>query len=309
MSPTMIFGRILLPMVGVTLAAVLAWQLATARSAPVASSPAASSWDENGEAGRKSLADGANIVAEGRVVPAPGARVVVGAEVSGTIASVAVREKSVVKKGDLLVEFKLDEMLPSIREAAAQLAEAEAMLAHSVQDGVALDSPRAKGVFTANDRDAIRHDIGAARSHRDAAKAAVERLEIAKSKYRVVAPMDGVVVASQVEPGETVQFAAPLVTIVDLSRLRIRAEVDEFDVSRCAAGSTASITAEGYPGKSWGGIVEEVADSVVGRDIRPEDPARVSDAGILPVRIKIREPFPLKLGQRVEVRIGASTEQ
>ena len=39
-------------------------------------------------------------------------------------------------------------------------------------------------------------------------------------------------IARHADPGETVNAAAPLVTIVDLSRLRVEAEVDEFDIAR-----------------------------------------------------------------------------
>ncbi len=96
-----------------------------------------------------------------------------------------------------------------------------------------------------------------------------------------------------------------MVTIADLARIRIEAEVDEFDTGRVALGAEVSITAEGFPGESWRGKVEEVPDSVVPRRIRPEDPGRPIDARVLPVKITFSEPTPLKLGQRVEVEILA----
>ena len=53
------------------------------------------------------------------------------------------------------------------------------------------------------------------------------------------------VVARHADPGETVGPAAPLVTIVDLSRLRVEAEVDEFDIAHVAVGAEATFAAEG----------------------------------------------------------------
>ena len=41
-------------------------------------------------------------------------------------------------------------------------------------------------------------------AHRDAAKAAVDRLEAEVAKYRIVAPIDGVIIAREVDLGETV---------------------------------------------------------------------------------------------------------
>ena len=56
--------------------------------------------------------------------------------------------------------------------------------------------------------------------------------------------------------------------------------------------------------------VEEIADVVVARQTRPEDPGRPSDTRILPVWLTFREANPLKLGQRVEVEIaGASRDR
>ena len=118
------------------------------------------------------------------------------------------------------------------------------------------------------------------------------------------------VVARHADPGETVGPAAPLVTIVDLSRLRVEAEVDEFDIAHVAVGAEATITAEGYAGRRWRGEVEEIADAVVARQTRPEDPGRPADTRVLPVWLAFREANPLKLGQRVEVEIvGASRDR
>jgi hypothetical protein len=62
--------------------------------------------------------------------------------------------------------------------------------------------------------------------------------------------------------------------------------------------------AEGYDGASWRGRVEEIPDAVVGRRLKPQDPGKPEDTRVLLVKIALLEPTPLKLGQRVEIRIG-----
>ena len=95
------------------------------------------------------------------------------------------------------------------------------------------------------------------------------------------------------------------VTIADLNRLRIEAEVDEFDTQRVARGDVM-ITARGLPWPAKRrGTVEEIPDSVVARRTRPEDPGCPIDARVLPIKIMFSEPTPLKLGQRVEIEILA----
>ena len=78
------------------------------------------------------------------------------------------------------------------------------------------------------------------------------------------------VTARHAHPGETVEVAAKIVTIADLNRVRIEAEVDAYDSGRVALGAEVRITAEGFERASWLANVEEIPDSVVPRRIRPK---------------------------------------
>ncbi|MEO8034858.1 MAG: HlyD family efflux transporter periplasmic adaptor subunit, partial [Acidobacteriota bacterium] len=93
-------------------------------------------------------------------------------------------------------------------------------------------------------------------------------------------------------------------TIADLRRTRIEAEIDEFDAARVSPSSKVTVTAEGYDGQQWTGRVEEVPDSVTSRRLKPQDPSKPIDTRVLLVKIAMAEPTPLKLGQRVEVRVS-----
>ena len=152
--------------------------------------------------------------------------------------------------------------------------------------------------------DADLRGLDLARARRDAAVAGRDRLDALIAKTRITAPIDGVVTARHVQPGEIAGPGTAVVTIADLNRLRIEAEVDEFDTARVAVGSPVLITAEGYGPTKWRGTVEEIPDSVVGRRTRPADPGRPIDARVLPVKIALAEPTPLKLGQRIDVEIA-----
>ncbi len=296
MSFSMILGRIVLPAAGLLLAIAITW-----RSVQTIAQQA-----DAGPVRLHSIApDGPfpRITAEGRVVAYPGARVTVGTEVLGTIVNMPVREKAAVKKGDLLVELRSEDVKAGLREAHHHLTEAEAAL-RLEQLRSRLD--RILPLVTAKEPqqpDARRDMLSAAVARRDAAKAAIDRLEAELAKYRIVAPIDGVIIERHTEPGETVSAASPLLTIVDLRRLRVEAEVDEFDIESVVAGAVATITVEGYPPRHFRAEVEEIADVVVPRRLRPEDPGRSADTRVLSVKVAFREPFTLKLGQRVEIAI------
>ena len=64
-----------------------------------------------------------------------------------------------------------------------------------------------------------------------------------------------------------------------------------------------AITADGFPGQSWKGRVEEVPDSVTLRRLKPQDPSRPTDTRVLAVKVAFVEKTPLKLGTTVELRI------
>jgi multidrug efflux pump subunit AcrA (membrane-fusion protein) len=307
----MFLGRVVLPGLGLLLAVVLAWQ--AVRNVTAGGTPELTRSETSaGAAGPDAAppvatppAASGTITAEGRVVAYPGALVTVGTEVLGTIITMPVREKSAVRKGDLLVELRSDETRALLRKANVALADAEASV-RAEQDRLQreLRMPTFAGPTTGE-----RHDMAGALARRDMARAEVECLEAALARYRILAPIAGVVVARHAHPGETVGPAAQLLTIADLSQLRVEAEIDEFDIPRVSLGALAVIAAEGARGRRFRGIVVEVADAVVARQTRPEDPGRPSDTRVLPVWISYREPTNLRLGQRVEIEITTARDR
>jgi len=301
----MLLGRVVLPAAAVLLAIALGWHWMQNVAVRTGFALAQTSAVATGEPSRGVHGDpSGRVTAEGRVVALPGAEVTVGTEVLGTIVSMPVRENVAVHKGDLLVELRADDVRASLREAQSRLTEAEVGLRlEQARSGLDRIFPALRGQ-PAQSPEARRENFTAATARRDAARAAVDHFEAAAAKYRILSPIDGVVVTRHADPGETVSPTSPLVTIVDLTRLRVEAEVDEFDTPRIAPQAHATITAEGYRGRHWLGQVEEIASVVVARQTRPADPGRPADTRVLLVKVAIREPNPLKLGQRVEVDIA-----
>jgi hypothetical protein len=91
--------------------------------------------------------------------------------------------------------------------------------------------------------------------------------------------------------------------------VRIEAEVDEYDADLVKVGAPVKITAEGFPGQTWRGVVEEVPSVVVDKGLEPRDPSRPVDVRVLLVKIAFQEATPLKLGQRAEVEIAGEESQ
>jgi RND family efflux transporter MFP subunit len=242
------------------------------------------------------------VVAEGRLVSYPDAQVTVGSDAAGTVERLNVHEKDVVRRGDTIAIIRADDTRAALNESRARVAEAEADIRL-----FELESARAKNLWeqavgSKQAWEKADRDLDAARARRASAVAEVQRLEATLAKTIVKAPIDGTVVVRSIDIGERIENGQAIVTLANLSRTRVEAEVDEFDASRVKLGAPATITAEGF-NSSWKGTIEEIPDSVVSRRLKPQDPSKPIDTRVLLVKIALSERSPLKLGQRVEVQI------
>jgi len=296
MTRTTTIFRIVLPLAGIGILGAFVWQARQARGTPL-------SVPTDGPATTERVG---GTRAEGRVAAYPGAEVTVGTDLAGTVSHVLVREKDIVHRGQLLVELASGEQRAALDEARARIGEAEANLRLAQAQVSRWQALRAQNLAAQQSLDGAVRDRDAAQAQLDLAHATADRLAAVLAKTRIVSPIDGVVIARSVEAGQTVESGTSLITVADLARTRIEAEIDEFDAGRIALGASVAVSAEGYAGRTWRGRVEEIPDAVVARRLRPEDPGRPSDTRVLLVKIAFLEPTPLKLGQRVVLEIGTS---
>jgi HlyD family secretion protein len=248
----------------------------------------------------------AEIRAEGWVVAYPGARIIVGTDVAGTVVRMLVEEKDQVRKGQLIAEVRSDDTRAALDEARATVTQSEADIRLFDTEVTRAQTLYDEKVGTKQALDRAIRDRDSAQARRETASATVRRLEATLDKTRIFAPISGVVLSRLVQPGETVKENSSLVELADLSRTRVEAEVDEFDTGHVHIGDLVKIHAEGYEGQSWSGRVEEIPDAVVGRQLKPQDPMKPIDTRVLLVKVAFAERTPLKLGQKVEVGIVAS---
>lgn len=240
--------------------------------------------------------------AEGRIVTYPGFNVTVGSDIAGTIARVAVDEKDSVRKGQILAVIRADDTRAALAEAKAKVGEADADIRLYEQEVQRWRDLYAQNAGTKQAWDNAERNLDTSRAHRASALAEVARLEALLAKTIIKSPIDGVVITRSVQPGEAISSGAAIATIADLRKTRIEAQVDEFDAGRVSLGSSATITAEGFD-QQWKAHVEEIPDAVVARTLKPNDTTKPTDTRVLLVKLALDQPTPLKLGQRVEVRV------
>ncbi len=126
-------------------------------------------------------------------------------------------------------------------------------------------------------------------------------------KTSIKAPISGKVIRKYAEEGELVNLVSAetmLAAIADMGSVRVNAEVDETDAGKIKVGDPADVTSDAYPGKTFNGEIEEMADYVGVRKVKPNNPVKNLDMKVVQVKIKLKEKTPLRLGMTVDVRIA-----
>ena len=83
------------------------------------------------------------------------------------------------------------------------------------------------------------------------------------SQANIRAPRDGTVYYLPVREGQFVNSGDLLVQVAELSKVQLRAFVDEPDIGKLAAGQPVTVTWDGKPGKTWEGSVTRTPTTVV----------------------------------------------
>ena len=109
-------------------------------------------------------------------------------------------------------------------------------------------------------------DIEIAKTQVATAEIALAMAERRLSETKILAPIDGVVTSRDAQLGQIVSSGisnvgggSALVTLADLSRSFVVANVDESDIGKIRVGQLAEITADAFPKKKFSGRVVRVA--------------------------------------------------
>jgi len=96
----------------------------------------------------------------------------------------------------------------------------------------------------------------------------VQSLEEKVASATVTAPTDGTLYSLPVRAGDYVKVGDTLAEMADLSRVRVRAFVDEPDIGALEPNQNVAVTWDAKPGRTWTGHTEEVPKQVVARGVR-----------------------------------------
>ena len=211
----------------------------------------------------------------------PRTMVKISADIPGKVVVLNVKEGDPVRKGALLLQLDDTQYrtahaqaLAALSSARARVREAESALRVSeaaYQRQRALFDQRllsqAEWDAATNAHEQARVSLATAQEEVTRSQAAAAGAADNLSKCRFVAPFDGVVSALNVEKGEIVitgtmnNPGTQILVVSDLSRMLVRAEVDETDVVDMRLGQKAKISVDAFPDTTFPGTVTEIGNT------------------------------------------------
>jgi HlyD family secretion protein len=210
---------------------------------------------------------------------APTNQVDVGSELSGLVTKVLVDVNDRVTKDQPLAiidpsrfqdtvnqsKAALDANIAQVGQARATLAQSTATLAR-FQEVSRLSGGRVPAKTELDqaiaDRDRAVAGLKAAQANVVSAQATLSSNQTQLTKTIIRSPVNGVVLARQIEPGATVaaSFNTPTLFVIaeDLSAMKLQVAIDEADVGTVREGQRATFTVDAFPGKTFPATITRV---------------------------------------------------
>jgi HlyD family secretion protein len=247
------------------------------------------------------------VTVEAAGVIEPEITIEVKSKTSGEILQMLVETGDRIEEGQLLLRIDNRQPQNRLAETEAELVVARARLANAGSE-----LRRAQKLYDADSISEASHDqavLDQANANADAIRAeiAVENARIVLDDSMVYAPVTGTIISKNVERGQVISSATTdvsggtiLLSMADLSRVRVRTLVDETDLGRVRPAQLATVIAAAFPERAFDGVVLKI------------EPLAVTEQNVtmFPVLVSVDNPDGLlKPGMNSDVEIHVSRRE
>jgi len=239
-----------------------------------------------------------NLIAEATVDIVP--------RVAGRIESVSVKLGDRVARGQQIAKIEDRELREQIRQAQAALEVNRSTVTArendlKVQENVfdrfkqlaAAGLTSKQSLEDAESRyNSALSQVAVAKAQQQSTDARLDELRITLGNTTVLSPLDGFVSRRNLDPGAFAGANTAILTVVDISTVRLVANLIEKGFNKITAGVSADVEVDAFPGEQFKGVVSRVAPVF--------DPATRTAA----MEIEVPNPgFRLKPGSYARVRL------
>lgn len=186
----------------------------------------------------------------------------VGAQVSGVVKTVYVDFNSTVKQGQLLAKIDPSIITEQTEQSRANLQNAQSNLEYQQSNYQRQSQLYNLGAISKAEFQLAQNQYNAAKAAVSNSSAQLRLNEKNLSYTNIFSPINGVVLNRNVSAGQTIasSFNAPTLFVIakDLSRMQVRAAVDEADIGNVHNGQHVNFTVDAFPDEIFRGTVEKI---------------------------------------------------
>jgi HlyD family secretion protein len=263
---------------------------------------------------RQPLGSPTVISGQGIVEPAD-REVKVGSRVSGLVQKIWVKEGDHVAEGAPLLELASGAESAAVSAARADLDAAVARLGNSSASAKRTEDLARDGLVSREERDRSVSQANVDRAGVDQAKSRLSEAQARLAQLHIKAPSAGTILKLSVRAGEyySPEGGASLVTLGNLSKVRVRLDIDERFIGSLFVGQPGYVVVEAYDRKFPGKVVE-IAQRMGRKNQRTDDPTERIDTKIREVVLELDDARELVPGLRAigylsETKLEASSER
>lgn len=203
---------------------------------------------------------GTSVMATGTVQPVD--TVIIGSQVSGTIKKIFADFNSVVKKGQLLAQIDPSLFTAQVQQQNASLQQAKNNLFYEQSNYNRQNELYKAGAISKADLETALNAYRVAQDQVNGATAQLTSAQKNLSFTNIYSPIDGTVMSRAVSEGQTVasSFNTPTLFSIakDLTKMQVRAAVDEADIGNVKVGERVAFTVDAFPSDVFNGTVQEI---------------------------------------------------
>lgn len=187
-------------------------------------------------------------------------------KVAGQVATVLVDVGAEVKAGATLIKLDPLDSEREVRQGEARLQITQSQLDQAKSQAAFKRKAHQNGALSEIELASAEGDVKRLEAQRALEEVQLQAARDRLSYTQLKAPIDGVVLARNVQPGEMVTPGVasmvdgkPLLVVAQMERLLVRTELNQIDVARLKLGAKVEVKVDALPGQTFEGEIFRIA--------------------------------------------------